>query len=176
METTHFINIKYNYPSSDFEECLNFYPDGTLNIPFSLSLWKDKLLKITKNIDTLIKHHDKINILNIDSTDFIGILINDQEIEKELENNEIIIKYTYEDDDNHTSDDEEEEEIIPELWNEPETNHQRLTALTNIINKNNEFDDIIENNFSDLLNSSTEKNIIDDLVNQEYIIDKLNYK
>lgn len=151
MAEQYFVNFDYESPNQDFENCLAYYVDGTINFKVTLLTLKNRLINNIAIIDNLLEECNSIEDFNHYNSDKIEIkLRSDESKQKLLESGAI-------------SSDQQENQY----YDEEETNIHRYNSINRLINRTD-----IGSDFEDSDTESNDYEILDDKKNLDSLISK----
>lgn len=159
MAQLSYINLTYQSPSIDISESFGYNPDGTINIKYTLTTYRNLLQQNINIINALISEVDNItDIIPIDSN--VAIKISSEDVQKKLFDNHILVQPNV------------EEDIGENYFTEEETNQDRLAMVDRITNQMDIPDNLEIISHSESGSDDEMDELIDDSHNMESIINK----
>lgn len=148
----YLINFTYKSPDEDFLCHSGFNSNGSINIKYTLTAMRDKLLQNVEIIEKLLEKHDQISDLTSIGYGLIRIEIKDQNHIESLRDGGLIKNFT-------DIQNENQDDSLDIFQEDIETNQERLSMITNfVINQDNKFDDPYDSD------ESSSSDILDDTV------------
>jgi len=122
-----YVNFTYSSPNNDIETCTGLNPDGGINIKYTLTSMRDKLMENVQLLNKLLEKSDHITGLYAAEYDAVAICISSEEEMENMFKNNLIRDAKIDD----VSESENESDIGSESDNE--THSDRLRMMKNLI-------------------------------------------
>lgn len=167
------INFTYQSPNEDIDNCSGTNQDGTVNVAFTLTSLKNKLIENTAVLTKLLENVKYITDIIPIGYGMIEVIVSNPEVSKSLLENQVLVVF---DPNKVLYLEEEDNEFVHNLVEldetVEETNNTRLLAIKNLVNnnENNILQDDSDNSTDTYSNSDEE--VVFDETHKQSIIDK----